>query len=95
MGIKGLRVAHEQLGSERDPNAPHNRPKFLDHDAAPAHAAGGNMPGQRLGQEEFSEGQEVRSTPLALTPWVAYGRGEGGRVYERRSLDESGPGKAR
>lgn len=65
MGIKGLRVAHEQLGSERDPNAPHNRPKFLDQDAAPAHAAGGNIPGQRLGQEGFNEGQEVRSRPLA------------------------------
>lgn len=67
MGIKGLRVAHEQLGSERDPNAPHNRPKFLDHDAAPAHAAGGTtiLPGQRHGQEGFNEGQEVRSRPLA------------------------------
>lgn len=26
--MKGLQVAHERLGSEGDPNAPHNRPKF-------------------------------------------------------------------
>lgn len=28
MAMKGLRVAHELLGSEGDPNAPQNRPKF-------------------------------------------------------------------
>lgn len=39
MAMKGLRVAHETLGPESDPNAPRNRPKFLDPLEAMAQAA--------------------------------------------------------
>ena len=55
MAMKGLRVAHERLGTEGDPNAPHNRPKFDTPAATGAAAAAaaaeglGVPPGGRAG----------------------------------------------
>ena len=101
MGLKGLRVAYERLGSERDPNAPHNRPKFLDHDPAAQPTRpnmGDTLPlghGQEVegGKESFEQGGHDRSgkSRRAAKPWRAL---EGG--WEAGApVEDEGPGRVR
>lgn len=79
MGLKGLRVAYERLGPERDPNAPHNRPKFSD----PPPADGENIAPEGLVEDGEAVGAD---TMLDGTPGVP------GRVRRtsrpRRDLEE-------
>lgn len=54
MGMKGLRVAHELLGTEGDPNAPLNRPSF-DAPEAPEEEAALPATGDEAGLAPDSE----------------------------------------
>lgn len=67
MGMKGLRVAHDLLGTEGDPNAPFNRPSFDEPEAAeeavpPAGDAAGLTPDSELALEK--SGRPRRSPKL-------------------------------
>lgn len=83
--MKGLRVAHETLGPEGDPNSPNNRPKFLDpleaaaQAAADAEAAAAAAMGMMEGGGEFDgqTGKFARDRRGSKQPRDADGRSDG------------------